>query len=110
MTIRLSGSFADDKRSLLSALATAHELRYGYVDELLPPEPLLFGRRRWRSRRRVALAILEREYGAQWLAIVSATSPDEMYARLGVSDGPRNAARRAVEEASRSADTMEIEQ
>jgi hypothetical protein len=106
---RQPGSLADDKRALLNARASAHELRRGYVDELLP-EPLLFGRGRWRSRRRAALAILQREYSAQWFAIILANTHDAMHESLGVPDGPREAARRAVEEASRSTDPKETEQ
>ena len=89
--------FSATKRELLKTLETAQEMRLCAVDDLLP-EPILFGRRRWRERRRAAVATLRHEHARLWAAIVSAHDVDELDALLGDVQGPTEAARRAIEE------------
>lgn len=88
------------RQELLKAWNLALEVRLDLVDERLP-EPLLFGRRRWRRIRDEARRILREEHHVGWAAILTATTVQEMFDAVKVR-GPEVAANAAIA-AARSA-------
>jgi len=88
---------SETRFKLLDTWRSALDLRLFEVDQQLP-QPLLFGRRRWRRIRDGARHLLDKEYAVGWVALLNARTLDEMYAELEIrAQGPDEAARVAID-------------